>query len=49
MFTRVDVSYFEQLLALAREVLKRVKVKEAYRIVRRDTEQEMEPFRSVQD
>ena len=49
MFTRVDVSYFEQLLALAREVLKRVKVKETYRIVRRDAEQEMEPFRSVQD
>lgn len=49
MFARVDVSYFEQLLALAREVLKRVKVKETYRIVRRDTEQEMEHFRSVQD
>ncbi len=39
-------SYFEQLLALTREVLKRVKVKEAYRIVRRDAEREMENFDS---
>lgn len=39
-----DVSYFEQLLALAREVLRRVKVKEAYRIVKHNAEQEMERF-----
>ncbi len=39
-------SYFEQLLALTREVLKRVKVKEAYRIVRRDAEREKEYFDS---
>jgi hypothetical protein len=40
------VSYFEQLLALAREVLRRVKVKEAYHIVRHDTDREMEDFYS---
>lgn len=37
-----DVSYFERLLALSREVLRRVRIKEAYRIVRRDAERELE-------
>ena len=36
--------YFEHLLALVRAVMRRVKVKEAYSMVRRDAEQEMEQF-----
>lgn len=42
------VSYFEQLLALAREVLRRVQVREAYRIVKHDAEQEMDDYSSSQ-
>ena len=41
-----NMIYFEHLLALARAVLRRVKVKEAYSMVRRDAEQGMEQFYS---
>jgi hypothetical protein len=41
--------YFEQLLRLSREVLRRVKVKEALLIARREAEREMESFFSAPD
>ncbi len=41
--------YFEQLLRLSREVLRRVKVKEALLIARREAEREMESFFSSPD